>query len=107
MRESPRQAMHEHDQPKTESSEPAAAPPAARALPAGMALQRAVGNRAMGQILQRMEVADAVDSLEKAMGAGVMGAERVVADTLTAFSSNASDFDKVAIEYQKKTEHPM
>jgi hypothetical protein len=37
----------------------------------------------------------------------VMGAGRVVTDTLTAFARDPIGFDKVGIEYQKKVEAPL
>jgi hypothetical protein len=100
--------MHERDQKAAEQTPKAgAAGRVANVPPAAIALQRAVGNRATARALQRMEVADAIEPLEKSMAAGVLGAEHRVADTLAAFSMNNSDYDKVAIEYQKKTEAPM
>ena len=77
------------------------------AQPAAIALQRAVGNRAMAQALQRMEATDAVEPLEKALAVGTVGAERIVLDTLTTFSADATNYDKVAIEYEKKVEKPL
>jgi hypothetical protein len=100
--------MQERDSRSAEQTEQAAqAARAASTPPAAIALQRAVGNRATARALQRMEVADAIEPLEKSMAAGVLGAEHRVADTLAAFSMNNSDYDKVAIEYEKKTEAPM
>jgi hypothetical protein len=99
--------MHDHDQAPAQAA-PAGARTAGRAAePPAAALQRAAGNRAMGRMLQRMETADAVESLEKSMSAGVMGAERAVLDTLTAFSADPAGFEQVASEYEKKTEAPL
>jgi hypothetical protein len=77
------------------------------AQPAAIALQQAIGNRAMAQALQRMEATEAVEPLEKALATGTVGAERVVLDTLTTFSADPTNYDKVAIEYEKKVEKPL
>ena len=100
--------MGEHDREHAATPEPERRLPSGRGAPmAGAALQRAVGNRAMGQVLQRMETAEAVESLEKSLAAGVMGADRQVVETMTAFSADVSGFDKVSTEYEKKTETPL
>jgi hypothetical protein len=99
--------MHERDAKAAEQTAQADAAARAAAPPAAIALQRAVGNRAMAQALQRMETNEAVEALEKSMAAGTIGGEHVVANTLASFSMDAGGYDKVAIEYQKKTKLTM
>src|SRR5688572_24895607 len=99
--------MHEHDHAESRDGSRPPAAPAARPAPAALALQRAAGNRAMNQVLSRMEASEAVDRLEQALGAGVMGAEQQVVDTLQTFSHDAGGFDKVSADYEKKTEQPL
>ena len=108
MRESLAQPMPEHEQAKQQQVEQAAPQqPARQQMPPGMALNSAIGNRAMSRMVQRMEATEAVDALEKATAPGVLGAERQVLTTLTAFSMDNAGFDKVACEYQKKTKMPL
>ena len=99
--------MHEHDQAPGQTSAPDERSPARAPQAPVQALQQAVGNRALGRMLQRMETNDAVEALEKSLAPGVLGAGRVVSDTLTAFSRDPVGRDKVAIEYEKKTEQPL
>jgi hypothetical protein len=98
--------MQEHDEAKTQSSE-APARQARSASSQPLSLPSAIGNRAMARLVQRMEVSDAVEALDTATKPGVMGAQRQVASTMAAFGRDANGFDKVAIEYQKKTEQPL
>jgi hypothetical protein len=100
-------AVHEHDQApgKSDSREERQARRAPEApVPK---LQQAVGNRALGRMLQRMQTAEAVDSLEKSLKPGVLGAEQQVANTLTSFSHDAIGLDKVAVDFEKKTKEPL
>jgi hypothetical protein len=100
--------VHEHDEApgQTSAQDERAIQRAAPQAPV-QALQRAVGNRAMGQMLQRMETNEAVELLEKATAPGVVGAERVVANTLTNYARDPIGRDKLAIEYEKKVEKPL
>jgi len=100
-------AERDHAGRQPEKATEAAAARAAAAQPAALALQRAIGNRAMAQALQRMEVNDAIEPLEKSRAVGVLGAHEQVVSTLANFSMNNTDRDKVAIEYEKKTELPL
>jgi hypothetical protein len=97
--------MHEHDEARTQSSEPPARQGSRGGQP--LSLPQAIGNRAMSRMVQRMETAEAVDALDAATKPGVMGAGRQVASTLAAFARDPVGYDKVAIEYQKKTEQPL
>jgi hypothetical protein len=96
--------MREHDAaPKAA----APAPPSARSATPPTQLPQAIGNRAMGRMLARMETTEAVDALAESLASGVMGAEHRVIDTMTAFSSDTAGFDKVSEEYEKKTKTPL
>jgi hypothetical protein len=97
----------EHDHAAAPGPAERAARPAVQPQAPVQALQKAVGNRGLARVLQRMETNDAVDSLEKALKPGVMGAEGIVAGTLANYSRDPVGRDKVAIEYQKKTETPL
>ena len=99
--------MHEHDEAKTQSSEPPAKQGPRGGAQSPLSLPSAIGNRAMSRMIQRMETAEAVDALEAATKPGVLGAQRQVASTMAAFSRDPSGFDKVSIEYQKKTKEPL
>lgn len=77
------------------------------AAPTATHLAGKVGNRAMAQMLARMETTEAVEMLEQSLAPGVLGAERPVVDTLTAYSANTADFDKVAKDFEKKVEKPL
>jgi len=61
----------------------------------------------MGRLLARTEAADAAEALGQSLGAGVLGAEQRVVDTMTAFSANAGGFDEVAKAYEEATEAPL
>ena len=99
--------MHEHEQSPAQSPSPGERAAARGVQAPAQALQQAIGNRALGRALQRMEATDAVEPLEKALGAGVLGAQRQVVETMTAFSGDPVGFDKVHVEYEKKTEAPL
>ena len=99
--------MHEHDQEPGQTSAQDERTPARAPQAPVQALQQAVGNRALGRMLQRMETNDAVEALEKSLAPGVMGAEQVVASTLTNYARDPVGRDKVAIEYEKKVEQPL
>jgi hypothetical protein len=99
--------MHEHEQSPAQS--PSQAEREARGAPQApaQALQAAVGNRAMARMVQRMETSEAVDALEKSLAPGVLGAERQVISTMAAFSSDPIGFDKVGVDFEKKTKEPL
>jgi len=89
-----------HRRPAGHSSqEGAAARP-----PAALALQRAAGNRAVARSLQRMEAAQAAETLEQALATGVYGAERQVTETLRPFAADTAGYAELAEAYEQRTE---
>jgi hypothetical protein len=96
--------------PEREHEAAPKAPQSARqppSAPTATDLAGKVGNRAMARMLSRMEATEAVEMLEQSLAPGVVGAERPVIDTLTAFSANTGDFDKINTDFEKKVEKPL
>ena len=87
--------MPERDQDAAKAA-PQPAPAARAAGAARPGLPAAIGNRAMGRVVARMETADAVDALSTSLAPGVLGAEQRVADTMTAYSHDTKGFGEVA-----------
>jgi hypothetical protein len=95
--------VHEHDRDQEQA--PEAAPQraaAAPSVPAALALQRMIGNRAVGQLVARTPE-ESVDLLEPA----IMGAHVDVTQinrTLLPYSKDQESFDKMAEAYETKAE---
>jgi hypothetical protein len=94
-----------HDHERAHEQAPEAAPQraaAAPSVPAALALQRMIGNRAVGQLVARTPE-ESVDLLEPA----IMGAHVDVTQinrTLLPYSKDQESFDKVAEAYETKAE---
>ena len=82
------------------------APRRATARPAA-GLPAAVGNRALGRMLARVEAEDAAKALAGALAPGVLGAGRQVLDTMTALSHDPAGFDATATAYAQQAKAPL
>ena len=95
---------HEHAQDKVQdrAAERQAAAPS---VPAALALQRMIGNRAVGQLVARTPE-DSAELLEPAILGAHVNVEQINR-TLLPFSKDQEGFDKLAEAYETKTETPL
>ena len=100
--------MHEreHAQDKAPDTAPARAPAAAPQVPAALALQRKIGNRAIGRHVARATPEESVELLEPAINGAHPDAEQV-SRTFLPFSKDQEGFDTMAKAYEKKAEMPL
>jgi hypothetical protein len=98
--------MHDHEHAKDKAPEAApqraAAPPS---VPAALALQRMIGNRAVGRLVARTPE-DSVELLEPAILGAHVDVEQINR-TLLPYSKDQDGFDKMAEAYETKTEVPL
>ncbi len=95
---------HEHAQDKAGDAAPQRAA-GARSVPAALALQRMIGNRAVGQLVARTPE-DSVELLEPAILGAHVDVEQINR-TLLPYSKDQDGFDKMAEAYETKTEVPL
>jgi hypothetical protein len=90
--------------PDTSSAERALA--AAPQVPAALALQRKIGNRAFGQLISRSTPEESVELLDPAINGAHVDAEQI-SRTFLPFSKDQEGFDKLAEAYETKMETPL
>jgi hypothetical protein len=95
---------HEHAQDKAPDRAPERAA-AAPQVPAALALQRMIGNRAVGRLVARTPE-DSVELLEPAILGAHVNVEQINR-TLLPYSKDQEGFDKMAEAYETKTEVPL
>jgi hypothetical protein len=95
---------HEHAQDKAPDRAPGRAA-AAPQVPAALALQRMIGNRAVGRLVARTPE-DSVELLEPAILGAHVNVEQINR-TLLPYSKDQEGFDKMAEAYETKTEVPL
>jgi hypothetical protein len=93
---------HAHEPAAERAPERAAAAPQ---VPAALALQRQIGNRAFGRLISRTPE-DSVELLEPAIMGAHVNVEQI-GRTLLPYSKDQESFDKVAEAYETKTETPL
>ena len=99
--------MHdrEHAQDKAPQSAAERSAPAPR-VPAALALQRKIGNRAFGQLVARSTPEDTVELLDPAINGAHADVDQI-SRTFLPYSHDQEGFDKVAEAYEKKMETPL
>jgi hypothetical protein len=97
--------VHEHEQSRAPKPEQAAERSAQPPIPAALALQRQIGNRAFGRLISRTPE-ESVELLEPAIMGAHVNVEQI-GRTLLPFSKDQEGFDKMAEAYETKTEVPL
>jgi hypothetical protein len=100
--------VHDRERAQNQSPEaaPERAPAAAPPLPAALALQRKIGNRAFGRMVARVTPEESVDLLDPAINGAHVDVDQI-SRTLLPFSKDQEGFDTMAKAYEKKTETPL
>jgi hypothetical protein len=101
-------SMHDHEHAQDKSGDAAAerAPAAAPQVPAALALQRKIGNRAFGRLVARATPEDSVELLDPAINGAHVDVEQI-SRTLLPFSKDQEGFDTMAKAYETKMETPL
>ena len=97
---------HEHAQDKSADAAPERAPAAAPQVPAALALQRKIGNRAFGRLVARATPEESVELLDPAINGAHVDVEQI-SRTFLPFSKDQESFDTMAKAYEKKMEMPL
>jgi hypothetical protein len=99
-----------HDREHTQDASPDTAaeraPAVAPQVPAALALQRKIGNRAFGRLVARATPEDAVELLDPAINGAHVDVEQI-SRTFLPFSQDQEGFDKMAEAYETKMETPL
>ena len=100
--------MHdrEHAQDKAPDTAPERGHAAAPHVPAALALQRKIGNRAFGQLVARATPEESVELLEPAINGAHIDVEQI-SSTFLPLSKDQEGFDEMAKAYEKKAEMPL
>ena len=101
--------MHDRDHAEDKAPDTTAAeraPAAAPQVPAALALQRKIGNRAFGQLISRSTPEESVELLDPAINGAHVDVEQI-GRTLLPFSRDQEGFDKLAEAYETKLETPL
>ena len=101
--------MHDRDHAQDKAPDTTAAeraPAAAPQVPAALALQRKIGNRAFGQLISRSTPEESVELLDPAINGAHVDVEQI-SRTLLPFSQDQDGFDKLAEAYETKMETPL
>ena len=75
-------------------------------MPAALALQRKIGNRAFGRLVARSTPEETVELLDPAINGAHADVEQI-SRTFLPYSHDQEGFDKVAEAYEKKMETPL
>ena len=97
---------HEHAQDSSPDTAPERAPAAAPQVPAALALQRKIGNRAFGRLVARATPEESVELLDPAINGAHVDVEQI-SRTFLPFSKDQESFDTMAKAYEKKMEMPL
>ncbi len=98
--------MHEREHAQDKAPETAAERGAPARVPAALALQRKIGNRAFGQLIARSTPEETVELLDPAINGAHADVEQI-SRTFLPYSHDQEGFDKVAQAYEKKMETPL
>jgi hypothetical protein len=100
--------VHEHEraQDNTPAAAPERSPAAAPQVPAALALQRKIGNRAFGRLVARATPEESVELLDPAINGAHVDVEQI-SRTFLPFSKDQESFDTMAKAYEKKMETPL
>ena len=97
---------HEHAQDKAGDTAPERAHAAAPQVPAALALQRKIGNRAFGRLVARATPEESVELLDPAINGANVDVEQI-SRTFLPFSKHQEGFDTMAKAYETKLETPL
>jgi hypothetical protein len=97
--------MHEHEHADKKAREAPERTAAAPQVPAALALQRKIGNRAFGRLVARTPE-ESVELLEGAILGAHVNVEQI-GRTFLPYSRDQESFDKMAEAYETKTEVPL
>jgi hypothetical protein len=75
-------------------------------VPAALALQRKIGNRAFGQLIARSTPEESVELLDPAINGAHVDVEQI-SRTFLPFSQDQESFDTMAKAYESKLETPL
>jgi hypothetical protein len=98
--------VREREHAQDKAPEPAAERGASARVPAALALQRKIGNRAFGQLIARSSPEETVELLDPAINGAHADVEQI-SRTFLPYSHDQEGFDKVAQAYEKKLETPL
>ena len=101
--------MHDRDHAQDKAPDTTAAERAlavAPQVPAALALQRKIGNRAFGQLISRSTPEESVELLDPAINGAHVDAEQI-SRVFLPFSKDQEGFDKMAEAYETKMETPL
>jgi hypothetical protein len=101
--------VHDRDHAQDKAPDTTAgerAPAAAPQVPAALALQRKIGNRAFGQLISRSTPEESVELLDPAINGAHVDVEQI-SRTLLPFSQDQDGFDTLAEAYETKLETPL
>ncbi len=98
--------MHEREHAQDKAPETAAERVMPARVPAALALQRKIGNRAFGQLIARSTPEETVELLDPAINGAHADVEQI-SRTFLPYSHDQEGFDKVAQAYEKKMETPL
>ncbi len=93
--------MHDRERAQDKAPDPAAerAPAAAANVPAALALQRKIGNRAFGQLVARATPEESVEMIEPVITSAHADVDQI-SRTFLPFSKDQEGFDKMAEAYE-------
>ena len=97
--------MHDRDHAQ-DTTAPERARAAAPQVPAALALQRKIGNRAFGQLISRSTPEESADLLDPAINGAHVDAEQI-SRVFLPFSKDQEGFDTMAKAYETKMETPL
>ena len=98
--------MHEREQAQHKAPDTASERGVSARVPAALALQRKIGNRAFGRLVARSTPEETVELLDPAINGAHADADQI-GRTFLPYSHDQEGFDKVAQAYEKKTETPL
>lgn len=99
--------MHDREHAQDKAPQPAAERSTpAPGVPAALALQRKIGNRAFGRLVARSTPEDSVELLDPAINGAHTDVDQI-SRTFQPYAHDQEGFDKVAEAYEKKMETPL
>jgi hypothetical protein len=98
--------VHEREPAQENAPDTAAQRGAPARVPAALALQRKIGNRAFGRLIARSTPEETVELLDPAINGAHADVEQI-SRTFLPYSHDQEGFDKVAEAYEKKLETPL
>jgi hypothetical protein len=98
--------VHEREHAQDKAPDTAAERVAAARVPAALALQRKIGNRAFGRLIARATPEETVELLDPAINGAHADVEQI-SRTFLPYSHDQEGFDTVGKAYETKLETPL